>query len=130
MTQQQSSQNGIIDKPSKYSATETADRLEALLKSRGITIFARIDQRKAAEEAGLAMRDTQLIVFGDPRTGTPLMNAHPSLAIDLPLKALVWESSDGSVWLSYNSPEYLRERHSLPEPPFKAVETLIAAALE
>ncbi len=128
--EQQSSDNGIINKPSKYSVKETLDRLEAVLKSKGITVFARIDQKAAAENVGLSMQPTELLIFGDPRAGTPLMNSYPSLAIDLPLKAVAWESKDGRVILSYNSPEYLKQRHGLAEAPFRAVEALIEKALE
>ncbi len=127
---QQSGDNGITNKPSKYSVKETLDRLESVLKSRGITIFARIDQKAAAENVGLSMQPTELLIFGDPMAGTPLMNSYPSLSIDLPLKALAWESKDGRVILSYNSPEYLKQRHGLAEAPFRAVETLIEKALE
>ncbi|MGD0887459.1 MAG: DUF302 domain-containing protein [Thermodesulfovibrionales bacterium] len=128
--EQQPSDNGIINRPSKYSVKETLDRLEALLKSKDITIFARIDQKAAAEKVGLSMQPTELLLFGDPRAGTPLMNSYPSLAIDLPLKAVAWESKDGRVILSYNSPEYLKQRHGLAEAPFRAVEALIEKALE
>jgi len=122
--------NGIIDKPSKYSVKETLDRLEAVLKSKGITIFARIDQKAAAKKGGLIMRPTELLIFGDPIAGTPLMNSYPSLAMDLPLKALAWENKDGKVILSYNSPDYLMNRHGLPAPPFTGAEALIEKALE
>jgi uncharacterized protein (DUF302 family) len=122
--------NGIIDLPSKYSVAETVNRLESLLKSKGIKVFARIDQAAEAKAVGLSMRPTELLIFGDPRVGTPVMEKYPSIAIDLPLKALAWESSDGRVWLSYNSSEYLMERHQLPSPPFKAVEELFRAATQ
>ena len=128
--EQQSGDNGIINKPSKYSVKETIDHLEAVLKSKGIMIFARIDQRAAAETVGLIMQPTELLIFGDPKAGTPLMNSYPLLAIDLPLKAVAWESKEGRVFLSYNSPEYLKQRHGLAEVPFKAVEALIEKALE
>jgi uncharacterized protein (DUF302 family) len=127
--EQESTDNGIINKQSKYSVEETLDRLEAILKSKGITIFARIDQKAAAENVGLSMQPTQLLIFGDPMAGTPLMKAFPSLSIDLPLKAVAWESKDGRVILTYNSPEYLKQRHGLAEVPFKAVEALIEKAL-
>jgi uncharacterized protein (DUF302 family) len=120
---------GVIDLPSPYPVKETIDRLEILLESKGARIFFRIDQRAEAVKVGLEMRPTELLVFGDPKTGTPLMNAFPSLALDLPLKALSWESVDGQVWLSYNAPEYLAERHHLDKAPFKAVELLIKEAL-
>lgn len=121
--------NGIISRSSKYSVKETLDRLEAILKSRDIVIFARIDQKAAAEAVGLSMRPTELLIFGDPKGGTPLMNQYPSLAIDLPLKALAAETEDGRVIVSYNSPEYLKQRHSLKETPFKAVESLIEKSI-
>ncbi len=120
---------GVIDLPSPYPVKETIDRLEILLESKGARIFARIDQRAEAVNAGLKMRPTELLIFGDPKAGTPLMNAFPSLALDLPLKALAWESVDGQVWLSYNAPEYLAERHQLDKVPFKPVEMLIREAL-
>jgi uncharacterized protein (DUF302 family) len=121
---------GIIDLASKHSVAETVDRLEALLKAKGIKIFVRIDQAAEAKAAGLTMRPTVLVIFGDPKAGTPLMNRYPSLAMDLPLKALVWESVDGKVWLSYNSPEFLQQRHGLEAPPFGAIGGLLKAATE
>jgi uncharacterized protein (DUF302 family) len=105
--------DGVISKPSRYSVSETLDRLEAVVKAKGLTVFARIDHSGEAEKAGLHMRPTQLLIFGSPKAGTPMMNAAPSLAIDLPLKALAWQDQDGKVWLSYNSPDYLKQRHHL-----------------
>ena len=124
------STTGIIDLASKHSVPETVDRLEALLKAKGIKIFARVDQAAEAKAAGLTMRPTVLVIFGDPKAGTPLMNRYPSLAMDLPLKALVWESADGKVWLSYNSPEFLQQRHGLDAPPFGPIGNLLKAATE
>jgi uncharacterized protein (DUF302 family) len=124
------SATGIIDLASKYSVAETVERLEALLKAKGIKVFARIDQAAEARAAGLTMRPTVLVIFGDPKAGTPLMNRYPSLALDLPLKALVWESADGKVWLSYNSPEFLQQRHGLETPPFGAMGNLLKGAVE
>ncbi len=121
--------NGIINQPSPHSVTETLDRLEAILGQKGIEVFVRIDQQAEATRVGLTLRPTQLSIFGDPRTGTPLMAAHPSLALDLPLKALAWEDADGQVWLSHNSPAYLKERHALPQEPFTPVEMLLPEAL-
>src|SRR5580692_4034376 len=92
---------GIVELACSRSVTETVDRLELLLKAKGIKIFARIDQLAEAQAAGLTMRPTVLLIFGDPKAGTPLMNRYPSIAIDLPLKALVWESAEGKAWLSY-----------------------------
>src|SRR5215469_10529368 len=107
--------NGIIDLECKRSVAETAERLESLLKEKGMKIFARIDQAAEAKAVGLEMRPMVLFIFGNPQTGTPVMIQHPSIAMDLPLKALVWESADKKVWLSYNSPEYLQQRHGLSQ---------------
>ena len=107
--------NGIIEKVSKHSVEETVEKLKAILQSKGITLFAVIDHSGEAEKVGMKMRPTKLLIFGSPKAGTPLMLAAPSIAIDLPLKILVWEDSQGQVWTSYNSPEYLKERHGLPE---------------
>lgn len=121
---------GIVDLACSRPVTETVDRLELLLKAKGIKIFARIDQMAEAGAAGLIMRPTVLLIFGDPKAGTPLMNRHPSIAIDLPLKALVREAADGTVWLSYNSPEYLQRRHGLETPPFGAMANLFQAVAQ
>lgn len=107
--------NGIVSKPSKHSVEQTVEALENILKSKGVAVFALIDHSGEAEKVGLKMRPTKLLIFGNPKAGTPLMLASPSSAIDLPLKLLVWEDAQGKVWVSYNSPEYLRERHGLPE---------------
>ncbi len=119
--------NGIIDLPSQHSVAETADRLETRLKAKGLKVFARIDQAAEAHAVGLTMRPMILFVFGDPKAGTPLMIRYPSLALDLPLKALVWESAEGKVWLSYNSPEFLQQRHGLEALPFGALGDLLRA---
>jgi uncharacterized protein (DUF302 family) len=119
---------GIISLMSRYSVAETATRITAALQAKGITIFAVIDQRKEAEKVGLSLRQTQLIIFGDPKTGTPLMDASPSLAIDLPLKTLIWEDDGGKVQVSYNSPGYLQRRHALAQEPFVAVGALLSSA--
>jgi uncharacterized protein (DUF302 family) len=91
--------NGIISQPSSYSVAETIDRLIAVLQAKSITIFARIDQQAEAEKVGLSLLPTQLFLFGKPEAGTPLMVAEPTIALDLPLKVLVWEATDGKVWL-------------------------------
>src|SRR5262249_35540866 len=124
------SATGIVDVPYQRTVAETVDRLEALLKAKGLKIFARIDQAAEAAAVGLDMRATVLVMFGDTKAGTPLMNRYPSLAMDLPLKALVWESADGHVWLSYNSPEFLQQRHRLDSLPFAGLATLLEAATE
>src|ERR1700692_1702923 len=107
--------NGIVNKLSKRSVEQTVEALTNLLKSKGVAAFALIDHSGEAEKVGLKMRPTKLLIFGNPKAGTPLMLASPSSAIDLPLKLLVWEDAQGRVWVSYNSPEYLRERHGLPQ---------------
>jgi uncharacterized protein (DUF302 family) len=107
--------NGIDNTPSKHSVEQTVEALQNILKSKGIAVFALIDHCGEAEKVGLKMRPTKLLIFGNPKAGTPLMLASPSSAIDLPLKLLVWEDAQGKVWVSYNSPEYLRERHGLPQ---------------
>ena len=111
--------NGLIHLSSAHSVPETLQRLEGTLKARGLQIFARVDHSGEAEKAGLKMRPTQLLIFGSPKAGTPLMIAAPSLAIDLPLKALVWQDAEGKVWLTFNSPDYLKERHSVHEELIK-----------
>ena len=122
--------NGIIDLDCKSSVAEISERLESLLKSKGIKVFSRIDQAAEAKAVGLAMRPMVLVIFGNPAAGTPLMLQHPSIAMDLPLKALVWESADGKVWLSYNSPEFLQRRHGMDTPPFVPMENLLRAAAQ
>jgi uncharacterized protein (DUF302 family)/uncharacterized membrane protein YidH (DUF202 family) len=124
--------DGIISKPSQYSVPQTLDRLEALLKTKGITIFARIDHSGEAEKVGLKMPPTQLLIFGSPKAGTPVMLAAPTSAIDLPLKALAWQDSAGKVWLSYNDTAYLQRRFALSDADVKtiaAVPALIEQAL-
>ncbi len=124
---------GIVSKPSKHSVEQTVEALQNLLKSKGVAVFALIDHSGEAEKVGLKMRPTKLLVFGNPKAGTPLMLASPSSAIDLPLKLLVWEDAQGKVWVSYNSPEYLRERHGLPQELMQniaVVEGLAAKAGE
>jgi uncharacterized protein (DUF302 family) len=107
--------NGLIKLNSPYSVAETMERIEAALRAAGIMTFARVDHSGEAEKAGLKMRPTQVLIFGSPKAGTPLMVAAPSLAIDLPLKALVAEDADGKVSVTYNSPEYLMNRHGVPK---------------
>jgi uncharacterized protein (DUF302 family) len=106
---------------SPYAVPETLKRLESILKAKNLTVFARIDHSGEAEKVGLKMRPTQLIIFGNPKGGTPPMVAAPTLAIDLPLKALAWEDADGKVWLSYNSPDYLKRRHEIPDDLVKNI---------
>lgn len=107
--------NGIVDVPSNHSVAETVDRIKNILKTKGITLFALIDHSGEAEKVEMKMRPTKLLIFGSPKAGTPLMMAAPSIAIDLPLKILVWEDDNGKVWLSYDSSEYIAERHGLQQ---------------
>jgi uncharacterized protein (DUF302 family) len=123
--------NGIVDVPSKHSVDETVERLKNILQSKGITLFALIDHSGEAEKVGMKMPPTKLLVFGNPKAGTPLMLAAPSIAIDLPLKILVRQDAQGKVWLSYNSPEYLIKRHGLSQeflPALAVVGTLATNA--
>ncbi len=108
-------ENGLVRLRSPYSVDETVRRIEAVLRQRGLTIFCVVDHSGEAERAGLAMRPTRLVIFGSPAAGTPVMVAAPSSAIDLPLKALVSQDAAGDVWVAYNSPDYLRLRHGVPE---------------
>jgi uncharacterized protein (DUF302 family) len=121
--------NGIISQPSPYSVPKTIDRLEAILQAKGITIFARIDQQAEAEKVGLSLRPTQLLLFGNPQAGTPLMVAEPTIALDLPLKVLAWEATDNRVWLSYNDADYLKQRFSLPDELVKNI-AVVAPLIE
>jgi uncharacterized protein (DUF302 family) len=122
---------GIVDQPSNHSVEQTVERLKNILQSKGVTLFTLVDHSGEAEKVGMQMRPTQLLIFGSPKAGTPLMLAAPSIAIDLPLKILVWEDAQGKVWVSYNSPTYLQERHNLPPELLQniaVVETLAPAA--
>ncbi len=122
--------SGVINLTSPHAFEDTLRRLEQALGEAGMTIFARIDQKAAAQTAGMTMRPMVLVLFGNPRAGTPLMQAYPTLAIDLPLKALVWEDADGQVLVSTNSPEYLQQRHATKETPFVHVPGLLQKALK
>lgn len=123
--------NGIVEVPSNHSVDETVQRVEDILQSKGISLFAIIDHSGEAEKVGMPMPPTKLIIFGNPKGGTPLMLAEPSIAIDLPLKILVSQDAQGKVWLSFDSPEYLINRHRLPKtflPTLAVVGTLAEAA--
>jgi uncharacterized protein (DUF302 family) len=125
--------NGIIDIPSNHSVDETVEKLKSILQSKGITLFALVDHSGEAKKVGMNMHPTKLLIFGNPKAGTPVMLAAPNSAIDLPLKILIWEDAQGKVWVSYNSPVYLQERHSLPPKLLQniaVVETLAAKAGE
>ena len=125
--------SGIINVPSNHSVDQTVDKLKAILQAKGVTLFALVDHSGEAEKAGLQMPPTKLLIFGSPKAGTPLMLAAPSSAIDLPLKILVWQDTAGKVWISYNSPAYLQQRHGLPDALLQnitVVETLATKAAE
>jgi uncharacterized protein (DUF302 family) len=107
--------NGIIHLSSPYTVLDTLARLQKIVETKGIPILALIDHSGDAAMAGLTMQPTKLLIFGNARSGTPIMIASPGAAIDLPLKALVWQTEDGKVWLSYNSPAYLQQRHGIPD---------------
>jgi uncharacterized protein (DUF302 family) len=126
-------QNGLVQIASPYSVEETLRRLQAAFAAKGLQVFAVIDHSGEAEKVGLKMRPTKVVIFGSPKAGTPLMVAAPSLAIDLPLKALVAEDAVGKVWLTYNDPEYLQARHGVSEQLIKNLAgagTVIAKALD
>lgn len=119
---------GIVDRSSAHSVDETVDNLKNILQAKGVTLFALVDHSGEAEKVGMKIRPTKLLIFGSPKAGTPLMLAAPSIAIDLPLKILVWEDSQGKAWLSYNTPAYLAERHGLPEELLKNIAVVDALA--
>jgi uncharacterized protein (DUF302 family) len=124
---------GIIDTPSNHSVDQTVERLKGILQAKGITLFALVDHSGEAEKMGMKMPPTKLLIFESPKAGTPLMLAAPSIAIDLPLKILIWEDARGKVWVTYNSPVYLQERHGLPSDLLQniaAVEALATKASE
>jgi len=105
--------NGMIDIESMFDVKETANRLEDILKNKGMTIFTRINHGEGAKKVGIELRETELIIFGNPKVGSPLMQCRQSVAIDLPQKTLIWQDAKGKVWVSYNDPRYLRSRHAI-----------------
>lgn len=124
--------DGLVSLASPHSVSETIDRLEAVLRDHGVTVFARIDHQAAARDVGLEMHAAQVLVFGNPMIGTPVMQAAPSIAVDLPFKALAWEDGDGDVWLSHTSVTYLARRHHVADEdiaPLAGVSDPIAAAV-
>jgi len=125
--------SGLIDIRSSHSVDETVEKLKGILQSKGVTLFALVDHSGAAIKAGMKMRPTKLLIFGNPKAGTPVMLAAPSSAIDLPLKILIWEDAQGKVWVTYNSLAYLQERHNLPPevlPNINVIEALAKKAAE
>jgi uncharacterized protein (DUF302 family) len=118
----QAADNGIVTVPTHRSVEQAADKLASLIEAKNLILFARVDFAADAQRAGLAMQPSQLLVFGNPRAGTPLMQAVPTAALDLPLKVLVWQDDDGRVWLSYNATSYLQARHGAPAELMKAID--------
>lgn len=116
--------NGIVNELSNHSVDDTVERLKAILQASGAVLFGLVDHSGEAEKVGLEMKPTKLLIFGNPKAGTPLMLASPSTAIDLPLKMLVWEDATKKVWISYNSPEYLQKRHGFPEDLMSNISVL------
>ena len=124
---------GIIDTPSNHSVDETVEKLKGILQAKEVALFALVDHSGEAEKVGMKMRPTKLLIFGSPKTGTPVMLAAPSSALDLPLKMLIWEDAERKVWVTYNSPAYLQGRHSLPPELLQnigVVETLATRAAQ
>jgi uncharacterized protein (DUF302 family) len=124
---------GIIDKASNHPVAQTVEKLKGILQANGVTLFAVVDHSGEAEKVGMKMPPTKLLIFGSPKAGTPLMQAVPSVAIDLPLKILVWEDARGKSWISYNSPACLQERHGFPPELLQniaVIEALAAKAAE
>jgi len=121
---------GIIDKPSNHSVDQTVENLKDILQSKGIKLFALVDHSGEAEKVGIKMPPTKLLIFGSPEAGTPLMLATPSVAIDLPLKILVWQDDQGKVWVSFNSPEYLKERHGLQQDVLQNISVIETLAMK
>jgi uncharacterized protein (DUF302 family) len=117
--------SGFASLPSKYSVDKTLERLQTILRDKGVAVFAVVDHSGEAAKVGMEMWPTKLVIFGSPKGGTPLMIAAPTAAIDLPLKALIWEDSDGNTWISYNSPEYLQQRHHFPPELIKNIAGVI-----
>lgn len=124
----QSSATGITEIASHHTVNETVAKLQGILQAKDITLFAVIDHSGEAEKAGMKMRPTKLLIFGNPKAGTLLMLAAPNIAIDLPLKILVWEDDQGKVRVSYNSPEYLMQRHNLPPSLLQNIAVVKALA--
>ena len=125
--------SGLIDIRSSHSVDETVEKLKGILQAKRIALFALVDHSGAAIKAGMKMRPTKLLIFGNPKAGTPVMLAAPSSAIDLPLKILIWEDAQGKVWVTYNSLAYLQERHNLPPevlPNINVIEALAKKAAE
>jgi len=120
--------NGIVNVLSNHSVDQTVERFKGILEAKGVTLFALVDHSGEAEKVGMKMPPTKLLIFGNPKGGTPVMLAAPSIAIDLPLKALIWEDADGKAWVSYNSATYLQERHGVPQELVQNISVVEALA--
>ena len=125
--------SGLVDVPSNHSVDETVEKLKGILQAKGITLFAVIDHSGEAAKVGMEMRPTKLLIFGNPRAGTPVMLASPSSAIDLPLKILIWEDAQRKTWVTHNSTAYLQQRHDPPSellPNIAVIDALAKMAAE
>jgi uncharacterized protein (DUF302 family) len=122
--------DGLTTIASEFGPTETLERLEAQVRAKGMTIFARIDHSTGATDVGLALRPTVLLIFGNARAGTPLMQENQTAGIDLPLKALVWQDGSGKTWLSYNEPQWIGTRHDLHAPAISAMAAALASVAQ
>ena len=121
-------ENGIISKSTNHTVDQAVEKLKTVLQAKGVKLFTVIDHSGEAEAIGIKMPPTKLLIFGNPKAGTPLMLAAPMVAIDLPLKLLVWEDAHGTRWISYNSPQYLKERHAFPDDLLKNIAVIEALA--
>ena len=133
MSMKASRGDGLIDIPSNHSVDETVEKLKGVLQAKGVTLFALVDHSGEAAKVEMKMRPTKLLIFGNPKGGTPVMLAAPTIAIDLPLKILIWEDAQGKVLVTYNSPAYLQKRHHVPPELLQnivVVEALAKAAAE
>ncbi|MFT5726588.1 MAG: hypothetical protein ACI8PB_000709 [Desulforhopalus sp.] len=120
--------DGVVNVQSSFKVKETADRMETILKEKGMTVFSRIKHSEAANKVGVELRDTEVIIFGNPKVGSPLMKCQQTVALDLPQKALIWEDDSAKVWISYNDPRYLEKRHNIVgcEPVIAKIEKALA----
>lgn len=119
---------GLVNIPSHHSVDGTVDKLKGILNAKGVMLFALVDHSGEAEKVGMKMPPTKLLIFGSPKAGTPIMLAAPTIAIDLPLKILVWQDANGKVWVTYNDLNYLKNRHSVPEELLKNLAVIEALA--
>jgi uncharacterized protein (DUF302 family) len=124
--------DGMVNVQSSFKVKETADRMETILKEKGMTVFSRIKHSEAANKVGIELRDTELIIFGNPKVGSPLMKCQQTVALDLPQKALIWEDDSDKVWISYNDPRYLEKRHNIVgcEPVIAKIEKALAGIIK